>query len=1028
MAVDFRSSTCVATSVLLLLLCTPVLAEAPELVLITADHIQVNPAGLPASASAFGVEEIGVRRLDSLRELQVAAPALNYSKNQYASFNLQLRGVGSQLVGADREPGIATVIDGVSYVAPPLDGIDLFDLQRIEVLQGPQSVLQGRSATGGALILESARPDLTMLGADLSGGTGNYGAMDLRAVVNIPILSDTLALRMSGAYTRHDGFVRNLYPGAQSGAVDGKDVWALRGSLRWKPNDDFVLDVIGFHAMEVDSRLRAQELFCQTDPSGILGCLPNQMSGNGGVINLNATIFNIPVSKQANVPLYGNLYRSLGYPAAQATALASSLGIVDLSKPFTGLAEVPPADARAISTDANPRLKSISNTLTVMASQKVASGLTASLVAGYGDSIFAGQQNFSNVPGPQLDVAQLEGSRALARQTLQGYALAGLVSPAQANFVTGPYAFFLDPSRVGQLPVSRFDNLGVISGAIQSYRTNHFTYDQSEMRARQVSIDARLNGAPTSTLRFVLGAQYMRFWGPMDYYIGANAADYGGSLMGALLGPVSAPALCATTGCVLGPTYLHRDSVTVSTESQQLYGEVNYDLDPEWHLTAGLRAIRDVKRYAGRASLASGFIPLGRTDETSALNALVAQGALDFDGTAPGNQEYETSKVAFGRVTTRLTVSYMPDFLVSSRTLFYAAYSQGYKAGGANAGLTAGNAEGLPALYKPEALEAFEVGAKTQLLADTLQLDLSAWHYRYKDYQYSSLLSNRTINANIDAELLGLETKLRWTPVQHLGVDLSVSAIRSRIGDSDAVDARNPTGGQSNALLIKDATMSRTSGNNCALYYAGAAFGTDLARLQALSGGMFFAPPGGTAALAGQGIPNTTYGSCYRGTNATDPFYAFSLESPQLAALLRATNFLLKDPRTGAGTAGVPTSLKGNMLPGVPPISINLGTQYELPLADGYKLTGRMDWYWRAQMYGRIFNDGADRISGYVSGNLSVMIAPEQGSWSLQAYVKNVTDGTGMNGMFVANDTLGLFTAAFYNDPRLFGLRYAVNL
>jgi hypothetical protein len=254
------------------------------------------------------------------------------------------------------------------------------------------------------------------------------------------------------------------------------------------------------------------------------------------------------------------------------------------------------------------------------------------------------------------------------------------------------------------------------------------------------------------------------------------------------------------------------------------------------------------------------------------------------------------------------------------------------------------------------------------------------------------------------------------------------SGRRSSIGDSYALDARNPTGGLSNALLIKDATVSRTAANNCVLYYAGSAFGADFARLQAASGGVFFAPPGGTGALAGQGIANSAYGSCYRGTNTADPLYGLSLENPQMAALLRATNFLLKDALTGAGTLGVPSSLKGNMLPGVPPISINLGMQYELPLSYGYKITGRMDWYWRSQMYGRIFNDGADRIAGYVSGNLSVMMAPEQGNWSLQAYVKNITDGAGINGEFVASDTSGLFTGAFYNDPRVFGMRYAVNL
>lgn len=120
------------------------------------------------------------------------------------------------------------------------------------------------------------------------------------------------------------------------------------------------------------------------------------------------------------------------------------------------------------------------------------------------------------------------------------------------------------------------------------------------------------------------------------------------------------------------------------------------------------------------------------------------------------------------------------------------------------------------------------------------------------------------------------------------------------------VDTRNPTAGQANTLLLKDANLTTTNAGNCVLYYGGGNFAADFARLQALSHGLFFAPPGGTGALKGSGIAHAAFGTCYAATSAADPFYALSLNNPAMQALLAATHFATSNPAIG-GTLTPPS-------------------------------------------------------------------------------------------------------------------------
>jgi outer membrane receptor protein involved in Fe transport len=1007
----------------------PALAQSIETVNVTAEHRLEDLQTVPMAISAFQADDVGARRLEGVRDIQFATPNVNYTKNNFTSSNFSIRGIGTQVISSDSEYGVAFNIDDVYYAVPPVDAAQFYDLERIEVLRGPQSTLYGRGATGGAVNLFSARPKLDAFGADFAIGMGNYAATEVKAMVNVPLIAGELGLRVAGDWIRHDGYTTNIFGGGAD-KVDSRNLWSGRALLRWQPGEGTVIDLIASHSAEADSRLRGQKQLCETDPTGTLGCLPDALSGNGGAVNLNATFFNSPVSRQAFGTIFAPVYQALGLSAAAARAQAQNLGLTDLSQPFMAAPGAVPADPRVINSDVTPHLRSGNNAVTLQARHRLGDWLSATFIAVYADSRFLSNQSYTNQPGPAFNPATLATSLATFQATIAAYAGAGLVPASYASPTAGPYAFVLDPAHAGTLPTSTFTNLGVVGRSVARYTANEYVYDQSDGYNRQNSAELRFASDLAGPLNFQLGLYYLRAASPADYELAANTQDYGMVLLGGLLGPVQAPSLCANaTGCIYGPPFYHNEGKRVVIDSKAIYGEAYFEAVPQTlKFTLGLRGTEDRKSFRGRIAILNGLIPAGTTDENAALAALVAQGQADLDAGTPGAQLYEETRRKYDKLTGRAVVSYTPALDFTDQTLIYASYSKGYKAGGSNPGIQTGNLMGIPASYRPESVDAWELGTKNRLLDGTLEANLTAWYYDYRNYQISTIIANTSVNTNIDATLHGLEGEFRWHPTARWSFNLAADVTQSRVGNTLQVDTRNPTGGAANTLLLKDANLTTTNAGNCVLYYGGSNFAADFANLQALSGGLFFAPPGGTEALKGSGIAHTAFGSCYAGTNPADSFYGLSLNNPQLQALLAATHFATANPAIGGTLTGVPRNLKGNMLGNTAPASVSFGAQYSQPLDGGFTLTARTEWYWRASMYGRVFNDGADRLPAFHIANVMLTLTPPANGWYLEAYAKNLGDAAGINGQYLSGATSGLYTGVFYTDPRTYGLAIHASL
>ena len=180
------------------------------------------------------------------------------------------------------------------------------------------------------------------------------------------------------------------------------------------------------------------------------------------------------------------------------------------------------------------------------------------------------------------------------------------------------------------------------------------------------------------------------------------------------------------------------------------------------------------------------------------------------------------------------------------------------------------------------------------------------------------------------------------------------------------------------------------------------------------SAALFYAPPGGTAALAQYGIAHASYGVC------TD--WRLAVTITQLSGL----PFAESDPDyAGSTPTGVPVDIQGNQLGNTPPYSISFGAQYTTPVGGGYNLVSRFDYFWEAAMCGRIFNGPADRIDVVWRDNALFTLNAPDNQWYVSAYAKNLFGGNHVTGSYLTSSSSGLWTGVFYGEPRTSASRSA---
>ena len=220
-------------------------------IVVTAQRREEQIQDVPLAVSAFDGSAIESLNARDIRDLASVVPNLVISKVAIGPSMTQvsLRGVNSQDPEKSFDPAVGVFIDGVYLGTSAFNLLDTFDLERVEVLRGPQGTLFGRNTTGGAINAIRSSPT-GKFGIKAKVTVGNSERLDAAAVVNAPIVEDLLALKFA-AFVNTDG---GQWKNPSGGATGAEDRWSTSTRLRWTPNTDLTIDFTWDHA-EDDSEL-----------------------------------------------------------------------------------------------------------------------------------------------------------------------------------------------------------------------------------------------------------------------------------------------------------------------------------------------------------------------------------------------------------------------------------------------------------------------------------------------------------------------------------------------------------------------------------------------------------------------------------------------------------------------------------------------------------------------------------------------------------------------------------------------------
>ncbi|MFZ0269854.1 TonB-dependent receptor [Caulobacter sp.] len=235
-----RLLCCASTPALLLAMSTTAFAQAApdaitlDQVVVTAQKRAENVQNVPLAVSVVTARQLESAGVKEFTDVSRVAPSLTIRQaDQPINASVALRGIGTFAYGIGVEPSVAVQLDDVPVSFQARAFSDLTDVERIEVLRGPQSTLYGKSASAGLINIYTRDPSakFSVLANVLATDDHEYrGAVSLSGPIG-----ETLGYRISASRSEYDGNVKNLYDGQK---INGRDETSIRGKLLWRPIDD----------------------------------------------------------------------------------------------------------------------------------------------------------------------------------------------------------------------------------------------------------------------------------------------------------------------------------------------------------------------------------------------------------------------------------------------------------------------------------------------------------------------------------------------------------------------------------------------------------------------------------------------------------------------------------------------------------------------------------------------------------------------------------------------------------------------
>jgi iron complex outermembrane recepter protein len=1019
-------------------------ASGIESVVVTSSKIKGDIQTVPIAITALSQEQLTSRQIAGGPDLVKEVPNLTFSKTNFSGYNIQIRGIGTQAISVTTDPAVAVAFNDTPFIRNHFFEQEFYDLSQAEVLRGPQGTLYGRNATAGVVNLISAKPT-DQFEAMASADIGNYHNRRYEGMVNVPIVDDRLDLRVAGEWTKRDGYSFNETTNAP---IDGRDLWSSRVTLGWKPVETVQAYLVWEHFSENDDRLRSGKQLCKTDfgPGSVLGD-PKPVGVGYAIPGDYFTQGCIPTS----------LYGPDAFQAPLGYALPYILGLQDEGNgnainPYSS--ETQSHDLRVIDSGINPIYRAKNDTVEFNADYAMTPALTLTSQTGFNNDFLFSAEDFNRFgAAPGLFEYQGDG-----------------VNPQFNGVMPDPNGVHIC-APLGGGDCTLFSGSGVIpnGGICDPHITNNCTIagymcdpqvgcsnrlileDLSTERAWQFSQEFRLASNFSGPLNFSAGGNYLHYETTEKYYVFGNVLTLinGGFVPGEFNSNTDivlvhgfqfnnlgqAPQI---SGGYVDPNpisslndnghnyFLSKNPYVLN--SYAAFGEANYSISDELKLTGGLRWTDDQKHFLDIPSW------------------LVEEGW--------GYPVAGTVDQQWNQLTGRAVANWTPKLDFTDQTLIYGSFAHGYKAGGANPPgaiyssnicIGAGQCNIAvdpthPLTFKPEFVDAYELGSKNTLLDGALTLNGDVFFYNYKGYQISEIVDRTAINTNFNATVHGAELESTWEPAPGLKFTFAGGYEGTRIDNGEsAVDLMDRTAGHRGWFVVKPFV---NESSNCIF----PAYVAKWIR-------------GGASAIGGSVLSYCGYAYLLH----DDPFTSLPyVANPTVNSEGQAPHALCGgnlppceitdypgydplagtpgDPYTGQNTAdgidygpvpnngaGFSKNLSGKQLPNAPHFTTSFSAEYTMPVSEDWAATLHSDFYWQSQSYARVFNDRPyDKIRGYSTTNFALILTSANG-WQVMGYLKNAFNVTAITGDFLNSDDTGLTTNVFLTDPRLYGVRVTKN-
>lgn len=1049
-----RSSTCFTVCLGLLV---PALAQDEndessseiEEVTVTAQRVEENIQDVPLSVSAFGSDALEEQQVITPSDIQMNTPNVSYTAANFGGSSFSIRGIGSLITGSAAEPGVSAHLNEIP-VSSNLNTVEFFDMERVEILRGPQGTLFGKNATGGAINFVTKKPVFGVFDAYLNTELGTEAHTRFNVMVNLP-LEDRFAARLAVMHLTRDGYTENLagvhgIPRVDD-SIDGRNEWNARITLAWEPNESASAWFLFSTKREDSDRVRISNQICERNDLPTTGCTPN---GFG---------FDNPYLSGTTFGIFGGAIGALPLGASGVDGLAQ----YKYPRP-DGL------DLRSVHTDVEPIFVE-NDDLFALGINYVWMDLEFEILASVNETNGYSQQDYLFDVGPTLQPTPLNPSG---------------IWPTSAP-VTGD---------TGDNFTSRQCNIfggtaGIFGGCIYTGidPTVFFTFDHSSGVSTDRVFEAKVNGSIDERMSYLLGAISHNRERATDYMIFSNTLDavsfYGASGLGL---PPLYPGLFINSSAPEGGRGRNDEGFAV-------YGEFYYDMTDTTQLTIGLRYNEDTRTtddtsillnalnhvpllqgsvYPGVRAIVAGMlgVPVEFVPLETALQAAYAAGLLHpnhlvninaasrifwsrmsnllLGPFASGPPEvalarfygvtqeeidaamltpaYSPERVAisqrvpiapaFGEARgltnspdsgswTALTGRVALDVRVNEDVMVYGSLSSGYKPGGMNAAIPQQFQGTSGFTFDREDVTAIEVGTKSYWFDRRLNLNGSFFTYQYEGLQVTRIKNNAAINENIDANIWGFEAE-GWLTIDgmpNLVVDYAYSYLNTAVDGSTSLDPLNRTAGNDDWILLNNVDPGALTGIN---FIARKAHITNDVVAAALARGATADLRNGLTAVS-----------------VSYPVNEFGVSIPAYfsRAFLEAVGVETLD--------GLPTDLDGNSLPNSPEHTFKIGLTYStdspLGMFDG-KLSLRWDYYWQSESYSREFNTVGDEIDAWTQMNVSATFESQNGRFILKGWVRNLEDNDNVTGMYLTSDSSGFFRNYFLTEPRVMGVsfRYSV--